>query len=201
MNTGLTPPPWLRKNPVFQSVRGFFWFVFVLFNPGPPSFQGHWGGICSIYLIYVCVCMFSHICLCGLTPCEILNLVLMLSLWFMVFWEQLIQFFLGCLFDMHCKKKWEFFLVTLQLPFYWWISLSFIVTCEYHCRLTASFVSRCLLQNGGRKVSIFIKTMTVFHSLWPSGEGNFWSKRKWGFKKIYIYICMYIAEKVKGKTN
>lgn len=151
--------------------------------------------MCSVYLMYGCRCIFSHICLCGPMLCEILNLVLMLSLWFMVFWEQLYNFFLGCLFCVHCKKNESYFLVTLHLPFYWWISFPFTVTCEYHCRLTANFVSCCLLQNGGRKVSIFIKRMTVFQSFWPSGERNFESKRKWGFKKIIF------SRKGKGENQ
>lgn len=53
--------------------------------------------------------------------------------------------------------------------------LPLTVTCEYQCRLTAKFVSRCLLQNGGRKVSIFIKRMSrsVFPTIW---RGTFRAK-------------------------
>jgi hypothetical protein len=87
------------------------------------------------------------------------------------------------------------FLVTLPLPFYWQISFLFTVTYDYHCRLTANFVSCCVLQNGGRKVSIFIKRMSVavFPTIWKE---ELLEQKKMGIKKR-----LYLAEKARGKTN
>lgn len=87
----------------------------------------------------------------------------------------------------------SYFLVTLLLPFYWWVSFSFTVTCEYHCRLTANFVSRCLLQNGGREGIHFHQeddSVSVSPTIWRE---ELLEQKKMGIKKLYL------AEKARGK--
>lgn len=56
------------------------------------------------------------------------------------------------------------------------------MTCEYQCRLTAKFVNRCLPQNGGKKVSIFIKRMSrsVSPTIWRE---ELLEQKKMGIKK------------------
>jgi hypothetical protein len=52
-----------------------------------------------------------------------------------------------------------------------------------------------VLQNGGRKVSIFIKRMSVavFPTIWKE---ELLEQKKMGIKKR-----LYLAEKARGKTN
>jgi hypothetical protein len=62
-------------------------------------------------------------------------------------------------------------------------------------------VSRCLLQNGGRKVSIFIKRMSrsVFPTIWR--EELLEQKENGNGKKRKKEKRLYLAEKARKRTN